>query len=114
VGEKGALFSPGDNGTECRLLPRKEFEGRQPDWKTQPHQQSDADHKAEWAKAIREGKPELAWSNFAYAGVLTEAMLLGNVAVRVGKRIEYDAKSGTVTNVPEAAALVRRAYRKGW
>jgi hypothetical protein len=64
--------------------------------------------------AIRENKPETAWSNFAYSGVLTEAMLLGNVAVRTGTAIEYNAKTGLATNCPEAAPLIRPEFRKGW
>jgi hypothetical protein len=31
---------------------------------------------------------------------MTEAMLLGNVAVRLGKTLEYDDETGTVTNIP--------------
>jgi hypothetical protein len=41
-------------------------------------------------------------------------MLLGNVAVRLGKPLEYDAASGRVTNCPEAAHLVKPEFRKGW
>ena len=41
-------------------------------------------------------------------------MLLGNVAVRLGKPIEYDADSGRVTNCPEAARFIRPEYRDGW
>ena len=45
---------------------------------------------------------------------MTEAMLLGLVALRTGKKIEWDAKKMRVTNLPEANKLVRREYRKGW
>ena len=48
------------------------------------------------------------------AAVLTEAMLLGNVAVRLGKSIEYDSKKGEITNLPEAANLVSLPVRNGW
>ena len=41
-------------------------------------------------------------------------MLLGNVAVRLGQPIEYDAATGRVTNVSDAARLVRPEFRKGW
>ena len=56
----------------------------------------------------------LAASNFDYAGPLAEAVLLGNVAVRAGKKIEWDAAKMKVTNVPEANRYIRRDYRKGW
>ena len=43
-----------------------------------------------------------------------EQMLLGLVAYRVGKKIEYDSVAGHVTNSPEANALLKRTYRPGW
>jgi homoaconitase/3-isopropylmalate dehydratase large subunit len=70
--------------------------------------------KEEWAQAIRENKPEIAYSNFEYAGTLTEAILLGNVAIRAEKKIEYDAKTGQITNDPKANQYIRREYRKGF
>jgi hypothetical protein len=41
-------------------------------------------------------------------------VLLGNVALRAGRKVLWDAKALRVTNLPEAAPLVRRAYRRGW
>jgi len=52
--------------------------------------------------------------DFDYAGTMMEQMLLGLVAYRVGKEIEYDGASGRVTNSEEANALLRRTYRPGW
>ncbi len=66
----------------------------------------------EWLNAIKSGTPAL--SNFAASGPFSETVLLGNLALRVGKRIQWDAKNLKATNAPEAAAIVRRAYRKGW
>ncbi len=45
---------------------------------------------------------------------MTEAVLLGNVALRVGKKIQWDSKKLMVTNVPEANRLLRTEYRTGW
>ena len=45
---------------------------------------------------------------------MTEAVLLGNVALRAGKKIEWDAENLKVTNAPEANRFIRREYRKGW
>jgi len=119
IGERGSIFSPSDYGSEQRLLPASRFEGRQPslaspDEQKRQDRELDPSHKAEWARAIREDDPKIALSNFAYSGTLTEAMLLGNVAVRLGRPIDYDAATGTVTNSPEAARFVRPEYRKGW
>ena len=69
-------------------------------------------HYLEWIDACKGGQP--AWSNFDYAGPMTEAMLLGLVALRTGEKIEWDAKKMRVINLPEANKLVRREYRKGW
>ena len=52
--------------------------------------------------------------DFDYGGKLIETMLLGLVAYRVGKKIDYDGKAGRVTNNPEADALLKRKYREGW
>jgi predicted dehydrogenase len=66
----------------------------------------------EWLDAIKTGKAAL--SNFAQSGPFSETVLLGNLALRVGKKIEWDGKNMVAKNAPEAAAIVRRQYRKGW
>ena len=53
-------------------------------------------------------------SDFDYAARLAETVLLGNVALRVGKRIEWDAEKMQVKNCPEAESLINRPYRDGW
>jgi hypothetical protein len=45
---------------------------------------------------------------------LTETMLLGVVALRAGRKIEYDGANMRVTNVPEANQYLSREYRQGW
>jgi hypothetical protein len=52
--------------------------------------------------------------SFLYAGPVTETILLGAVALRAGKRVEYDALNMKITNVPEANKYLVREYRKGW
>jgi hypothetical protein len=75
----------------------------------------DAFMKQEWLEAIRAGKPALASSNFDFAARLTEAMLLGNIAVRFGgQRLEWDAAQLRFSNSGPASQLVRVEYRKGW
>ena len=69
-------------------------------------------HHEEWLEAIQ-GGPD-AFSNFDHAGPLTEMVLLGNLAVRTGRRIEWDVANMRVTNDREAQKYVRREYRKGW
>jgi predicted dehydrogenase len=52
--------------------------------------------------------------DFEYSGNMIEQLLLGLVAFRTGKKIEYDGNAGRVTNSAEANALLSRKYREGW
>ena len=66
----------------------------------------------EWIDAC---KTDLKTScDFDYGGTLNEMMVLGLVAYRVGKKLDYDGEKGEVRNSPEGNALLRRAYREGW
>jgi len=69
-------------------------------------------HHAEWINAIKTNGESLC--NFAYSGALSETILLGNVAYRTGKKLEWDAKNLKAPNCPEADHFIRREYRKGW
>ena len=69
-------------------------------------------HHAEWIHACKTGAPTTC--NFEYAGWLTEANHLGNVAFRAGKKLEWDARKLRATNAPEIEPLIHRKYRKGW
>jgi len=52
--------------------------------------------------------------DFDYSGSMIEQMLLGLVAHRAGKKLEYDAATGRVTNSSEANDYLKRSYRSGW
>lgn len=91
------------------LLPEAQFEGFQP---PEPTLRRSPGHYAEWIEACKTGSP--TGSNFDYAGWLTEANHLGNVAYRAGKKLYWDAKRMTCQNAPEADAYLQRAYRDGW
>lgn len=69
-------------------------------------------HHLEWIAACKGGPP--GYSNFDVAAYLTEIILLGCVALRAGRKIEWDGPKMAARNAPEAAALIRRSYRKGW
>lgn len=70
-------------------------------------------HYQEWIHAAKTGAPTTC--NFEYAGWLTEANHLGNVAYRVGKKLEWDAANMRATNAPEAEPFLKRpTYRDGW
>jgi hypothetical protein len=106
VGDKGMLLS--DYGKHV-LLPEAKFaDFKRPD----PFIPPSLGHYAEWIHACKTGAPTTC--NFEYAGWLTEANHLGNVAYRVGKKLAWDAKKLRAKNAPEAEALIHRKYRKGW
>lgn len=52
--------------------------------------------------------------DFGYACDMIEMMLLGLVAYRVGRKIQYDGATGRVTDCADANELLRHTYRKGW
>ena len=68
---------------------------------------------AEWFRAIK-GEGPKPGSNFDYAVPLTEVVLLGAIAQRTGKTIEWDAEKMTVKGQPELDALVKEPAREGW
>jgi predicted dehydrogenase len=106
IGEKGMIVS--DYGRHM-LLPEEKFAGFQRPEQTIP---ASVGHHREWVEAIKSGGPTTC--NFDYSGALTEAVLLGTVAYRTGKRIEWDAENLKITNAPETQPLIHKEYRKGW
>ena len=69
-------------------------------------------HRREWFEACK-GRGE-AFCNFNYGGPLTETVLLGSVAYRVGEKLEWDAANLKFPNCPRADQYVKRDYRQGW
>jgi len=69
-------------------------------------------HTTEWIKACKTGSPTT--TNFDYSGPLTETVLLGNVAYRVGEKLQWDPVNMKATNCPEADRFIRRENRKEW
>ena len=107
IGEDGMLLS--DYGKHI-LLPEKKFK----DFKRPPRSIAPSPgQQAEWIRACKGEGPE-ALCHFAYAGPLTEANHLGNVAYRAGKKLEWDAKNMKIPNAPEAEKFLGRSYREGW
>lgn len=66
----------------------------------------------EWVNACK-GDTTKTTCNFDYSGPMMEQMFLGTIAYRVGKKLNYDGKTGT-TDDAEANALIQRKYRDGW
>jgi hypothetical protein len=125
IGDKGSVFSPDDYGTNFfvklnddkkfinykkhpaldqypQRIPRNPFKG------------GDRAHHQEWIAAIKANKPEDCYSRFDITAQLAEFMLLGCVALRVGKKIEWDGPNMVAKNCPEAAPFIKRENRSGW
>ena len=108
IGEKGKfLFNR--NSTKWKTSPEGLLDNVNPE-KTIPRVKNEDQ---EWVDAIR-GVGSEPLSGFTYSGPFTETVLLGNLAVRLGKRIAWDGINLKATNAPEAEELIKRPYRKGW
>jgi predicted dehydrogenase len=109
VGDKGAILCGGAGGPP-RLLPRagSGIESQPP----KPTLPRSPGHHREWLDACKGGKPP--GSNFAYGARLTEIVLLGVLALRTGRFIRWDAANLKATGVPEADAIIKESYRRGW
>lgn len=114
VGSRGILYSPNDYGSRYILLPENDFKDfEKPEAWLPRNGRGDLGMKQEWAEAIRGGKP--AMSNFNYAGLLTETILLGNVAMRVQeKELLWDGPGMRFENSSEANQYLHKTYRDGW
>jgi predicted dehydrogenase len=110
-GDKGVLIDTDDYNAAPRLLPEermKAFTDRPK--RTLPRVPKSNPH-LEWIAACK-GEGPAPGSNFVdHAVDLTEFCLLGNVAIRSGQPIEWDAEKMTCTNLPVADRFVRKAYR---
>lgn len=124
IGDKGRIFSPDDYGAKffVRLSAEKALAHSNdhdavkaiPQSIARNAFQGDADKRQhlEWLAACKGGPTP--YSDFNTAAYLTEIILLGCVALRTGKKLEWDGPNMRATNAPEAAQFVKRDYRKGW
>ena len=108
IGEKGYLTCGGWSGMP-RLLPLDLHLNYKRPAKTLPRVKG---HHADWLQGCKGGTPPC--SNFEYGARLTEFMLLGPLARRVRKVIEWDPVGMKATNVPDAQKYIEGSYRRGW
>jgi predicted dehydrogenase len=108
VGDDGTIMC-GFTGRNARLIPESRMKAFQPPPKTLPRS---IGHDREWIEACKGGAAPGA--NFGFSGPVTEAFLLGNVALRAGKKIFWDSENMKVVNNSGAQALLGDSYRPGW
>jgi predicted dehydrogenase len=113
IGTDGVLVLP--HIADPVLLPAEKFVTY-----TQPTFES-RDHYGEFldqvvvAKTAGGGPAPRTSAGFSYAGPLTEAVLLGNVAAWYpGETLEWDARRQKVKGPKDAKVHIRRKYRHGW
>jgi predicted dehydrogenase len=115
-GNGGILFV-GDNGkilcdfqgSNPRIIPDSKMQAYKQPPQTLPRS---IGHDKEWFRACKGGQP--GGANFEVSGLITEALLLGNVALRFKEPVKWDSDSLKVTNIPEANKFIQRDYRQGW
>ncbi len=114
VGSEGMILS---SYSRHVLYPEEKFA----DFKYPPKTFVRGGNEPVWIAACKAGDP--AMHNFAanpglcsfdYSGPLTEMVLLGTIAHRVGQKLEWDSENMRTTNSPEANLLIGRENRKGW
>jgi hypothetical protein len=67
----------------------------------------------EWLDACKGGKVKPG-GNFEFSGMVTETLLLGNVAALVGQKLNWDRTNLKAVNAPAADKYIRPERRKGW
>ncbi|MEM7146463.1 MAG: Gfo/Idh/MocA family oxidoreductase [Verrucomicrobiota bacterium] len=124
VSEKGGMYMEGTEETlyhadmrptSPRLTPDDRFNGLKSTLKEidRIENQGTGGPIKEWFRAIK-GEGPVPGSSFGYAGPLTEVVLLGAMAQRTGKTIEWDAENMSVKGQPELDILIKEPVRQGW
>jgi len=93
----------------ARIIPEKKMQevGKSP-WTVEGY----GDHMQSWLRACKEKSPTA--SNFQFAAAVTEIALLGSIALRHGKKLDWDATNMRFLNEPQADKYLHADLRKGW
>lgn len=108
VGDKGKILA-GFSGDNPQLIPESKMRAFVKPPETLPRPIDELD---QWIRACRGGEPSDA--SFQNAYNFSEAIAIGNIALRTDKKLTWDAKNVRFANAPEADRLMTRKYRKGW
>ncbi len=108
IGDEGTILC-GFRGNNPRLIPKARMDMFKPPPETLPRPLRELD---QWARACRGVAPsDASFPNVAPVG---EAVLLGNIALRIPRKLNWNAEAGNFVDDAEADALMTREYRKGW
>ena len=109
IGDRGTILCS-FNGANPRLIPATRMKSFREPPKTLPRS---IGHDREWIEAAKGAKVKPG-ADFGFSSVVTESLLLGNVALRTGERLLWDRPSLRITNSESAQKLIRTPYRSGW
>src|SRR5580658_941232 len=109
IGDRGKILCT-VNGGDPKLIPQAKMDAYKQPAKTLPRSPG---NEREWLDACKGGKVKPG-GNFEFSGLVTETLLLGNVASRTGERLHWDRAALKVTNSEAAQKLVKPDRRKGW
>jgi hypothetical protein len=102
IGQQGCLYGN-------RLYPQEKFGDYD-----YPSFSSD-NHYLQWTLACLDRSLKTVTPFDTFSGPMTEAVLLGNVALRFpGKKLQWDPDTFAFPSTPKADQYLQRAYRKGW
>lgn len=113
LGSRHTLFAPGGRPDSPRLLPTEVMDEFRKNRPAASIPRVVGGPMKEWLDAIAGSGPKPG-SNFEYSVPLSEMVLLGVLAMRTGKRIEWDGRTGRVTNDASLNRLVEVSARSGW
>jgi predicted dehydrogenase len=109
VGDRGKILC-GFNGSDPKLIPQSKMESYKQPAKTLLRSPG---NEREWLNACKGDKTKPG-ANFEFTGMVTETLLLGNVASMTGERLHWDRAGMSATNSSAAQKLVKPERRKGW
>jgi predicted dehydrogenase len=109
IGDHGKILCS-FNGGHPALIPKSKMDSYTPPPKTLPRSLG---NEREWLNACK-GGTDKPGGNFEFEGMVTETLLLGNVAVRTGEKLTWDRPNLKITNSEQAQKYVRPERRSGW
>ena len=109
VGDRGKILCA-FNGANPKLIPEAKMNSYKQPPKTLPRSPG---NEREWLDACKGGKVKPG-GNFEFSGLVTETLLLGNVATRWGQKFNWDRSNMKVVNADAAHKYVRPERRRGW
>lgn len=108
VGDKGKILC-GFNGAQPKLIPQAKMDSYKQPPKTLPRSPG---NEREWLDACKGGTTKPG-GNFEFEGLVTETLLLGNVAALSGEKLSWD-RANLKTSLESAQRYVRPERRAGW